>query len=488
MDSYFGGMEIVRFLFQRSLAVIYLIAFVVALNQFPALLGEKGLLPVPEFIKYVPFQNSPSIFYLSYSDRLLAIVAWTGIILSFCAMLGLTEKGPWWFSTIAWLVLWVLYLSIVNVGQTFYGFGWESMLCEAGFFCAFLGCSRVMPSLIPIVILRWMLFRLELGGGLIKLRGDECWRNLTCLFYHYETQPLPNPLSWYFQHFPKIVHVLGVLFNHFVELIVPFGLFASQNIAALSGGIIIFQQLLLIISGNYSFLNWLTIILGVTALNDNILSKIVPFHLSGVAARSWFQNRILYVLAAVTAILSIQPALNLFSKRQLMNYSYNPLQLVNSYGMFGSVTKIRYELIIQGTQDASVNAQTQWKEYEFKGKPGDVRRRPPQVAPYQLHLDWQMWFLPFSVAVTGRGLVIEGYELWFLRFMEKLLEGDRQMLKLLRQNPFPDRPPHFIRVMYYRYQFTNWQERKETGAWWKRTLIGEYLPPVDLGVLKKYGT
>ncbi|MDE2232321.1 MAG: lipase maturation factor family protein [Candidatus Omnitrophica bacterium] len=486
MEQYFGHMRFVRLLFQRSLGCIYLIAFIVVLNQFPALLGEKGLLPVSEFIKNVPFQRAPSIFYLGYSDHLLVIVAWIGIILSACAILGITEKGPWWVSMALWLVMWVLYLSIVNVGQVFYSFGWESMLCEAGFFCAFLGSSRVMPSMVPILILRWMLFRLELGSGLIKLRGDECWRNCTCLFYHFETQPLPNPLSWYFHHLPKIFLVMGVAFNHFVEIVVPFGLFAWQGIAALCGGLIIFHQLLLIAGGNYAFLNWLTVVLGITALNDNILSKIIPLKSIAMVLRSRIQNGILYALAIVTFCLSIQPALNLFSKRQYMNYSYNPLQLVNSYGAFGSVTRVRYELIIEGTRDAFISAHTRWKEYEFKGKPGDVRRMPPQIAPYQLHLDWQMWFIPFTVTVTDHGLAIDGYDLWFLRFIEKLLEGDRPTLKLLAGNPFPGSRPYFIRVMYYRYRFTDWQERQKTGAWWKRTLVGQYLPPVDLSVLKDY--
>lgn len=485
-ENYFGGTQLVRIIFQRSLGLVYLVAFIAALNQFPALLGERGLLPVPDFIKTVDFHKAPSIFYLFYSDRLFRITAWLGVILSSCVILGLTEKGPWYLPMMSWLLLWALYLSIVNVGQVFYSFGWESMLCEAGFFCAFLGLGRFMPSLIPILALRWMLFRTELGSGLIKWRGDECWHNLTCLFYHYETQPIPNPLSWYFHHFPKFIHVFGVLFSHFVQMAVPFGLFASQKIAALSGGLIIFHQLLLIVSGNYAFLNWLTVVLAFTAFNDNLLSAILPLPLASLAARSWIQNSFLYVLAVVTVALSVQPTLNLFSKRQLMNYCYNPLQLVNSYGAFGSVTKARYELIIEGTQDRTISPQTEWREYEFKGKPGNIFLRPSQIAPYHLRLDWLMWFIPFSVRVTDKSLFVEGYDLWFLRFLEKLLQGDGPVLKLLRLNPFPHTPPHFIRVLYYRYQYTSYKEREETGAWWKRTLLGEYLPAVDLSALKDY--
>ena len=175
----------------------------------------------------------------------------------------------------AWLLLWALYLSIVNVGQSFFGFGWESMLLEAGFFTAFLGPSHIRPSVLPILILRWMLFRTELGAGLIKLRHDPCWRDLTCLFYHYETQPLPNPLSWYFHRLPAAFQRASVVFSHFVQVIVPFGLFAPQPFASIAAVLIVFHQLWLIVSGNYSWLNWLTAILGVAGFSDQILAWII---------------------------------------------------------------------------------------------------------------------------------------------------------------------------------------------------------------------
>jgi hypothetical protein len=189
MESYFGDVLLVRLLFQRTLAALYLVAFVSVLRQFKPLLGERGLLPVPQFVKQIRFRDAPSLFSWRYSDALLNLVAWTGIAGSAIALFGLSERGPFWLSTTVWLLLWGLYLSIVNVGQVFYAFGWESMLLEAGFFAAFLGPTTMEPSVIPVVILRWMLFRTELGAGLIKLRHDRCWRELTCLFFHYETQP-----------------------------------------------------------------------------------------------------------------------------------------------------------------------------------------------------------------------------------------------------------------------------------------------------------
>ena len=472
MEWYFGHVWLVRLLLQRALAALYLIAFLSARGQFKALLGERGLLPVPAFTAMVRFRDAPSLFTWRYSDRLAAAVIWSGIALSALALAGVTEMGPLWLSVAAWLLMWALYLSIVNVGQTFYGFGWESMLLEAGFFAAFLGPMGVDAPLIPVLILRWMLFRTELGAGLIKLRHDQCWRDLTCLYYHHETQPLPNPLSWYFHRLPKRMHRWSVVFSHFVQLIVPFGLFAPQPYASIAGAFTIVHQLLLIVSGNYAWLNWLTVVLGISAFCDPRAVTAGP--------RPFAFDVVLWILAGATVLLSIRPTLNLFSRNQLMNYSYNRLHIVNTYGAFGSVTKERYEIVIEGSEDEAT-----WQEYEFKAKPGDVRRRPLQVAPYHLRLDWLMWFLPFSVRVTPRGLAMSGYEMWFVRFISKLLENDLTMLKLLRRNPFPETPPSFIRALYYLYRYTTPAERRETGAWWTRQLVGVYLPSVAAEDLRR---
>lgn len=483
-SHYIGDIWLSRWLFQRGLAAVYLVAFVSALNQFRALLGERGLLPVPRFVEDVPFRVSPSLFHFHYSDRFFGAFAWTGIVLSLAALFGVSEAGPWWLSLVVWLVLWALYLSIVNVGQVFYGFGWESMLVEAGFFAAFLGSFRESPSVIPLLILRTVLFRVELGAGLIKLRNDECWRKLTCLFYHHETQPLPNPLSFYFHKMPKPVLKAGVVFSHFVQLVVPFGFFAPKPVAAIAGGFAIVHQLSLIVAGNYAWLNWLTIVLGVTTLDDSVLRFVLPLTTPPLAGRGAVHDWILYALLGVTVLLSIAPTLNFFRKDQLMNYSYNPLHLVNAYGAFGAVTRERYEVVVEG-QDAAEpgrederGSEAAWREYEFKAKPGALERLPRQVAPYHLRLDWLMWFLPFSLRIRGGRIVAGGPERWFLRFARKLLEGDPAVLKLLRTNPFPERPPARVRALVYRYEFTSGAERTDTGAWWKRTRIGEYLPAV----------
>jgi hypothetical protein len=481
IDTWFGDVWWVRLGLQRGLAAIYLIAFVNAFNQFPALLGERGLLPVANHLARTRFGDAPSLFHLHYSDRFLRTVAAVGIALALAALFGLSEAGPLWLSIGVWLLLWMLYLSIVNVGQTFYGFGWESMLLEAGFFAAFLGPSWLAPPLVPVLALRWMLFRVELGAGLINLRHDRCWRDLTCLFYHHETQPMPNPLSAHFHRLPQWSHRASVAFSHLVQIAVPFGLFAPQPIAAVAGCFIIVHQLVLIVSGNYSWLNWLTVILGLTAFSDETLAVLIAMDSPSLAPRSPAFDAALGVLAIGTALLSIQPTLNFFSKHQKMNYSYNPLHLVGSYGAFGSVTRRRYEIAIEGTEDEVLSGTTAWREYEFKGKPGDVRRRPRQWAPYHLRLDWLMWFLPLSVGVIEdrRQLSILGHERWFMRFAEKLLEADPGVLALLRTDPFAGRRPRFVRASFYRYRFAD-RGRRRTGVWWERTYVGEYLRPLSL--------
>lgn len=231
METY----DIARILFLKSLAVIYICGFANVVNQFLGLLGARGLLPVSDFIERVHWKRSPSLFYLNHSDSCLKIAGWVGLLLALLALFGISEKMGYFGHFIAWAALWGLYLSFVNVGQVFYSFGWESMLLETGFLAIFLPPDGVETPLILMWLIRWILFRNMFGAGLIKLRGDKCWWDLTCLSIYYETQPMPNPLSWYFHQLPMWIHKLGVLFTHFAELIVPWGLFFQGIIGATAG-------------------------------------------------------------------------------------------------------------------------------------------------------------------------------------------------------------------------------------------------------------
>jgi hypothetical protein len=460
-----------RLVFERSLAVIYLIAFLVAAHQFRALLGEHGLLPAPRFLAAATWTQSPSLFFIRYSDRLLTAVAWTGIVLSAAMVAGIPQGGPAWASMLAWFVLWALYLSIVNVGQIFYAFGWETLLLEAGFLAIFLGPDWISPPVTVMWLIRWLLFRLEFGAGLIKIRGDQCWRDLTCLYYHHETQPMPNPLSWYFHHLPKALHRVEVVGNHAGQLVIPFLLFAPQPVAAAAGLAVLIHQTWLLLSGNFSWLNVLTLTFAFATFDDSQLGTVIRLqHGPQAAPPLWF---IVLALAYTTlvAVLSYRPIRNMISSRQRMNASFEPFHLVNTYGAFGSITRQRYEIAMEGTDERELSAETQWQEYGFKGKPDDPRRMPPQVAPYHLRLDWLMWFAAMSPAWAHP---------WIISLAEKLLLNDRAVLKLLRHNPFPSNPPAYVRAQLYRYRFSTWRERRETGAWWVRTPAGEYLPPLRL--------
>ena len=479
MDESFGSVALVRLVVQRGLAAIYLLAFVSALNQFPALLGEQGLLPIGRYVARTRFSDGPSLFRLRYSDRSFSRVAWTGIALSLAALSGISESGSVWLSAAVWLALWVLYLSIVNVGQTFYGFGWESMLLEAGFFAIFLGpaAARTVARPDPRAPLHAVSCRARGGSHQAPPRRVLAKTHLPLLSSRNAAAPepaepdVPSPA----EAPASIRRALQPLrpARRAVRTLLP----SARGVRR--GRPIVVHQLWLIVSGNYAWLNWLTIVLGVTAFDDSLLGRAIPFELEPMLPRSLPHDIVLYVLGAATLLLGIAPVKNLFSKHQRMNYSYNPLHLVNSYGAFGSVTKVRHEIILEGTLDETPAEDGDWKEYEFRAKPGRVDRRPPQVAPYHLRLDWLMWFLPFGVRTHGDRVLVPGHDRWFLRLVEKLLLADTRTLSLLKAAPFSG-PPRFLRARYYRYQFADRETRNRTGAFWTRRLIGDYLPPTDL--------
>ncbi|WP_354643116.1 lipase maturation factor family protein [Kitasatospora camelliae] len=462
-----------REIFQRLLALLYAIGFLAAARQFRALIGEHGMLPVPRFTARVPFRHAPGLFHLHYSDSVFAAVSWTGLLLAAAMAAGLGDLVPLWAAMLLWAVLWVLYLSIVNVGQTWYAFGWESLLLEAGFLAAFLGNGDIAPPVLGLWLLRWLLFRVEFGAGLIKWRGDACWRKLTCLDYHHETQPMPGPLSWFFHHLPKPLHRVEVAANHVVQLVVPFGLFLPQPGATVAAVLITVTQLWLVASGNFAWLNWLTIALALSAVDTGSAGALLPLPEPPAypATPAWYEALVL-ALTLLVAVLSYWPARNLLSRRQVMNYSFNRLHLVNAYGAFGSVNRIRYEVEIEGTGRASGDGG--WRAYEFRGKPGELGRMPRQFAPYHLRLDWLMWFAAISPSYARP---------WFAALLARLLVNDPDTLRLLRRNPFPDRPPARVRALLYHYRFTGWRELRDHRRWWERTLVRVYHPPAGLDEL-----
>lgn len=355
-----------RLIFQKALAAVYLIAFLIAFFQFKPLLGSQGLMPVVLFVKKARFKDFPSLFFLCPKDIYFTLGSSLGIILAIVALTGLSEIQGLFFSGAVWFSLWALYLSFVNVGQLFYAFGWEILLLETGFLAVFLGSADTEPPFLIIWLLRLVLFRMMLGAGLIKLRFDKAWKDLTSMVYHYETQPLPGPFSIYFHRLPLLVHKSAALFNHFVELIVPFALLLPAPFCIGASLITAFFQGLLILSGNLSWLNYITLVLCISCFNDTFLESFIPFERpQNIAGLSLPHHTIIYFVTIIILVLNIRPLRNLLSQNQMMNASFDPLHLVNTYGAFGTVTKVRKEIIIEGTDESEITENTLWKPYEF---------------------------------------------------------------------------------------------------------------------------
>ncbi|TDJ06570.1 MAG: lipase maturation factor family protein, partial [Deltaproteobacteria bacterium] len=425
-----------RFVYLRFLGLIYVCVFLPLIFQYQGLLGEKGLLPISPYLERIKeyygasfWWDLPTLFWLSQADPFALALAYLGLILALVVLLG-------YANSIILFTLWLLQLSFLHVGQTFWGFGWETNLLEIGFlsifFAPFLNGKpfnkNYPPSKIIIWLFRWSLFRLIFGAGLIKLRGDACWTELTCLNYHYLTQPIPNPLSPFFHFLPEWFSKFSVLFNHFMELVVPWFLIFSFRIRTLAGILFLIFQFSIIITGNYAWINYLTLLMIIPCFDDRALKFMFPQKLllkwqevKGIKITNSLQKLTILLLLVFIIVLSYQPLLNLLGPRQVMNTSYDQFHFVNSYGVFGSVTKKRHELIIMGTRDVEITPQTKWLEYEIPCKPGDPLIMPCIRSPYHYRLTWQIWF-----AAMGR----QENSPWMAHLVYKLLIGEPSTLSL----------------------------------------------------------
>ncbi|HXI60716.1 MAG TPA: lipase maturation factor family protein [Polyangia bacterium] len=481
-DPAAAGQWLGRFVILRLLGLVYLMAFLTLLQQGPALLGPRGLLPLGPYLDALAgqlgsrgagFRALPSLFWLGAGAGALRAVAWVGIALSAAVLLG-------YANALMLAVLCALQISISNVGQTFYGFGWEIQLVETGFLCIFL-CplldGRPFPHRAPptavIWLLRWLAVRIMWGAGLIKLRGDPCWRALTCLDSYFETQPIPSPLSLFFHALPPWAHKAGVLFNHVVELGAPLLVFGGRRARFVAGFLMAALQLILILSGNLSFLNWLTLVPILACFDDGLWRRLFSRALAtgaqearAAAQPSRAQGAVVGAVALAVVALSVFPVVNLLSSKQAMNTSFTSLPLVNTYGAFGSVGRERAQLVIEGTRDQVVTAATQWIAYQPRCQPADPARRPCWMSPYHRRLDWLLWF-----AAMGSP---RDYP-WAVHLVAKLLEGDPDVLALFAWDPFAGTPPRHVRVELYRYQFA----RPGAPVWWERTRLGPWLPPLS---------
>ena len=423
--------------------------------QASGLLGSHGILPFASYLKaaYNAIGNSaywrvPTLLWLRPSDAALAACWIAGAICALAAICGFWQRT----ALAGCLVLWI---SLCAVGQDFLSFQWDALLSEVGFLAIFADASPVR-----IFLFRWLLFRLMFFSGVVKLAsGDPNWRNLTAMHFHYETQPLPTPFAWYMYQLPMWFQKASTLFTFFVELLVPFWFFAPRRVRHIGAWVTIALQILILLTGNYTFFNFLAIFLAMFLFIEPKDQVALP--------RPRFYTKVTIALAAFVGITSGLLCLRLFDipwppAGEAVMRVVAPFNVVNSYGLFAVMTTERNEIIVEGSFDG-VN----WKAYEFQYKPGDLRRAPPIVAPYQPRLDWQMWFAALSDYQQNR---------WFLNFAIRLLEGEPAVLRLLAYNPFPGTPPKYVRAQIFLYHFTGFGQK----GWWTRQYRGEYLPAVSL--------
>lgn len=482
--------KLVVWVFLRILGVVYFFAFLSLLPQISGLFGSQGILPVEGFLSSVRssfgierFLYFPTIFWYFAADAFLQAIGVLGIILSILLIAGLS-------SALILLLLWGFYLSFVTAGQAFMSFQWDTLLLEVGFLAIFLAPWAIprphlyQPPKLLIFLFRLLLFKLVFSSGAIKLlSGDESWRNLTALTYHYFTQPLPNPISWYFSQLPVFVHKLSALGMFFIELIIPFFIFAPwRRIRFVAAFLIVLLQAFIGITGNYTFFNLLTASLALFILDDAVLLRIIPKPVvsrlaeSVAAAPNSYKQRKFFIpaLAAVLISLTVLNIGRLFIRERtplsldVFVSKLSSFHINNSYGLFAVMTTARPEIVIEGGMNGD-----DWQEYEFKYKPGDLRKSPPFVAPHQPRLDWQMWF----AALGG-----QRERVWFTNLMLRLLQGSPPVLALLGENPAFATPPKYVRAQLYEYRFTDFSNNRENGKWiwWTREYKGLFFPEASI--------
>jgi predicted DCC family thiol-disulfide oxidoreductase YuxK len=450
--------------FFRALGLIYLIAFLSLEVQIAGLIGAHGILPAERFLAAVranygvsAWLRVPTLFLFGAGDTFLRLACVAGAIASVAVILGFARQA-------ALATAFVLYLSLVHAGQSFLSFQWDFLLLESGFLAIFL-----KPALPRVWLFRWLLFRLMLLSGAAKLLSqDPTWRNLTALRYHFETQPLPTIFAWYFHQLPLDFQKLSCGFMFFVELVVPFLFFAPRRVRFFAAAMTITLQALIFMTGNYTFFNLLAVALCLLLLDDAAFRRGPPSH---VRSRATTWRAVSIALSVFILCASGFQLLETFSgvvpaPAAAALSAIAPFGVVNTYGLFAVMTTSRPEIVVEGSNDGQT-----WREYNFRYKPGDLKRAPVWVQPYQPRLDWQMWFA-----------ALENYQAdpWFVNFTVRLLEGSPDVLALLGRNPFPSGAPRYIRARLYEYRFTTADERRATGDWWKREPKGEYLPAVSL--------
>lgn len=462
-------------LFTRLLGAIYVIAYIPFLFQIRGLIGKEGILPISLSLPYIKsrlgnrcYTQYPTLMWLNSSDTALYLLVWCGIVLGGLLMLGI-------YPAFVLLLLYLVHLSLTHAGQEFLGFGWETFLMEVTVALT-LTLATEPYNLFGWIALNFLLLRFHIQAGVSKIFSqDKSWRNLSALSYHYFTQPLPNTTAWYFHKLPLWFHKLSALLMFYVELIVPLFIFSPPEIRLFVFTQLFGLQFFIWLTGNLSYLNHLTAVCCVILLHNRFLEPLLghTFVSQTIEPSSLLWSGLITLLSLCFLGLQIINLWNTFfhhPKLYRILQWFFPYHISYPHGIFAVMTTKRYEIIIEGKGENE-----EWKEYHFFYKPGALDWRPRRIAPYQPRVDWQAWFLPFY-SFSDR--------IWFQQFLIKLLQGSPPVLKLLKHNPFPDKPPLLVRALIYDYEFTSFEERAKTGNWWKRQLIGQYAAPVLLNERK----
>jgi predicted DCC family thiol-disulfide oxidoreductase YuxK len=466
--------DLVSFLFQRLLGLIYLSAFASFAVQSQGLIGSRGVLPLAQLVDALSRQLGPErffavpmVFWLDDRDVAIQLVCWAGVGLSLFLVANLLPR-------VSLLLLYALYLSLLCAGQVFMNFQWDTFLLETGFIALLMSIATV-PG---IWLLRWLLFRFMFMSGAVKLlSGDPNWWNLSALSYHFLTQPLPTPLAWYAAQLPPGILKVATGGMFFVELVLPFLIFCPRKLRFMAAFGILLLQGCILLTGNYDWFNLQTMLLCLALFDDAAVRKTFLRYLAApfkgpARDRAW--PRPVMVLVNAVALLMVFCSLVQMDERfggnppvaaQIVDSLIEPLHIVSPYGLFAIMTTNRHEIIIQGSNDGS-----EWRDYEFQYKPGDVTRCARWNIPHQPRLDWQMWFAALE---DPQRLP------WFWHFLERLLENDPAVTALLEKNPFPDQRPIYVRAQLYDYTFASGAERAQ-GQCWDRRFLGSYFPAVRL--------
>ncbi len=498
------GYRVAALLLPRLLAFVYLIAFWSWGAQWRGLAGPEGIAPVQELMASIQAYEAreqtsllsqyPTLFHWRSDAVFVELVIWTCCALCLVVMAG-GLQGP------LLLVLWLGYLSLSVTGDVFMNYQWDALLLEAGLIGVFIASWRWWspprplrePPRVAWWLLWWLLFRLMFLSGFVKWAGgDEVWRDCTALLYHYQTQPLPNGLSWYAHHLPRWFHVAGCAVMFVIELALPFAILMGRWGRRLAAAGFAALMILVLATGNYTYFNLLALVLTISLVDDRVWPAWFRLRtqVEPAAPQFWKQMRQWPSLVfALPALILTLAAADVFLRgrvagheRVLPEWCHRlhgqaaSLRSFNAYGLFQKMTTERFEITLECSDDGLL-----WLPLEFKWKPGDLSRRPAQVAPHQPRLDWQMWFAAFSPGyLPQRDGNPNSPVFWFGRFAQCLLEHKQPVWDLIEPPPIPVEKITHIRARYWRYHFTTPEERKENGGWWRREFLGFYTPPLSL--------